>query len=166
MSKVTTTLRASAEPCVSGSGPRSFRFQPASWRFCSKLRCTELRSDLNGALGLLGRLQTGLSPEFGLRSEVLLGTEEQASLRGSLPGSAEEIWTGHRRISAAGDEGSVVRSGGGVGSGGPSPSALQELRTCRPSDVPVEKYFSPSMLQDPWRTLHPVTPEAAARRTS
>ncbi|XP_023191825.1 M-phase-specific PLK1-interacting protein isoform X2 [Xiphophorus maculatus] len=30
-------------------------------------------------------------------------------------------------------------------------------------DVPVERYFSPSMLQDPWRTLQPVTPEAAAR---
>ncbi|XP_043991388.1 M-phase-specific PLK1-interacting protein isoform X2 [Gambusia affinis] len=32
-----------------------------------------------------------------------------------------------------------------------------------PRDVPVERYFSPSMLQDPWRMLQPVTPEAAAR---
>uniref|UniRef100_A0A3Q3AIT7 M-phase specific PLK1 interacting protein n=1 Tax=Kryptolebias marmoratus TaxID=37003 RepID=A0A3Q3AIT7_KRYMA len=36
----------------------------------------------------------------------------------------------------------------------------------RPSDVSVEKYFSPSMLEDPWKTLQPVTAAdaAAARR--
>ncbi|XP_054876565.1 M-phase-specific PLK1-interacting protein [Poeciliopsis prolifica] len=41
-----------------------------------------------------------------------------------------------------------------------SPSGAPNLQ---PTDVPVERYFSPSMLQDPWRTLQPVTPEAAAR---
>ncbi|XP_029971142.1 M-phase-specific PLK1-interacting protein [Salarias fasciatus] len=33
------------------------------------------------------------------------------------------------------------------------------------ADTPVERYFSPSMVQDPWRNLQPVTAtEAAARR--
>ncbi|XP_043991387.1 M-phase-specific PLK1-interacting protein isoform X1 [Gambusia affinis] len=41
-----------------------------------------------------------------------------------------------------------------------SPSGAPNLQ---PRDVPVERYFSPSMLQDPWRMLQPVTPEAAAR---
>ncbi|RVE61397.1 hypothetical protein OJAV_G00170190 [Oryzias javanicus] len=37
----------------------------------------------------------------------------------------------------------------------------------RRSDVGVEKFFNPSMLQDPWRNLQPVTAEeAAARRTA
>ncbi|XP_047446005.1 M-phase-specific PLK1-interacting protein [Mugil cephalus] len=48
-----------------------------------------------------------------------------------------------------------------------SPSSGPELQS-RSSEPPVEKYFSPSMLQDPWKTLHPVTTvdAAAARRTA
>ncbi|KAF3698479.1 hypothetical protein EXN66_Car014160 [Channa argus] len=33
------------------------------------------------------------------------------------------------------------------------------------SDSSVEKYFSPSMLQDPWAALQPLTAADAARRT-
>ncbi|XP_017296091.1 M-phase-specific PLK1-interacting protein [Kryptolebias marmoratus] len=46
-----------------------------------------------------------------------------------------------------------------------SPTGAPNLQS-RPSDVSVEKYFSPSMLEDPWKTLQPVTAAdaAAARR--
>uniref|UniRef100_A0A096MDP6 M-phase specific PLK1 interacting protein n=1 Tax=Poecilia formosa TaxID=48698 RepID=A0A096MDP6_POEFO len=46
-----------------------------------------------------------------------------------------------------------------------APNMQTDRRSFQPRDVPVERYFSPSMLQDPWRTLQPVTPEAAARTT-
>ncbi|KAM4728447.1 M-phase-specific PLK1-interacting protein isoform 2-T2 [Anableps anableps] len=80
--------------------------------------------------------------------------------RGNMDGSPAHFGSGGRGFS-----GPVRRGGGFRRPQSFSPSGAPNLQS-RPSDVPVEKYFSPSMLQDPWRTLHPVTPEAAARRTS
>uniref|UniRef100_A0A1A7XHE6 M-phase specific PLK1 interacting protein n=1 Tax=Iconisemion striatum TaxID=60296 RepID=A0A1A7XHE6_9TELE len=45
-----------------------------------------------------------------------------------------------------------------------SPKAAPNFQT-RPSDVPVERYFSPMMLEDPWETLQPIShADAAIRR--
>ncbi|XP_013855225.1 M-phase-specific PLK1-interacting protein [Austrofundulus limnaeus] len=42
------------------------------------------------------------------------------------------------------------------------PQSFSPNPQSRTSEVPVEKYFSPSMLEDPWRSLQPLS---AARRT-
>ncbi|XP_029380281.1 M-phase-specific PLK1-interacting protein [Echeneis naucrates] len=87
------------------------------------------------------------------------------------PGSNRGCWDG----SAAGFGGGPRGFGGqmrrrGDGFRRPrsfSPGSAQNVQLGS-SDAPVEKYFSPSMMQDPWAALQPirVADAAATRRTT
>ncbi|XP_053186012.1 M-phase-specific PLK1-interacting protein [Scomber japonicus] len=84
-----------------------------------------------------------------------------ASPRGCPPFSpGSPVFPGSNREYGGG---SPVRFGSGGRGYRPRPGPGH--RTQSGSSDSVEKYFSPSMVQDPWSSLTPVTAADAARRT-
>ncbi|XP_028283254.1 M-phase-specific PLK1-interacting protein [Parambassis ranga] len=83
------------------------------------------------------------------------------SKRGYRDGSPAEFSSGSR-----GSAGYMQRGNSGFRRPHFSPRSASSFQP-RPSDASVEKFFSPSMMEDPWKTLQPKTAaEAAARRWS
>ncbi|XP_041849322.1 M-phase-specific PLK1-interacting protein [Melanotaenia boesemani] len=99
--------------------------------------------------------------------------------RGGSPRGGQPYAPGPPVFSPSSNRGFGNRSPGGFGSGSRdfagqmrrrggvsrqlpsfSPSSSPNFQS-RHSDPPVEKFFSPSMMDDPWKTLHPLTAKDA-----